>query len=111
MQQARDTAAVLPMSEDPAQVLINGTWKPTLRLLTAMDEAIRAQFGAPVGFVGQGGTPPLMNLLQQGFPAAKMMVCGVLGPKSNAHGPGEFLHIDYGKRLTASMAQVIAAHP
>ena len=25
-----DGGAVLPMSEDPAQVLINGTWKPTL---------------------------------------------------------------------------------
>ena len=80
-------------------------------LLTALDEASRAQFGAPVGFVGQGGTIPLMNLLQQGFPAAQMMVCRVLGPKSNAHGPGEFSHIDHGKRLTTSMAQVIAAHP
>jgi acetylornithine deacetylase/succinyl-diaminopimelate desuccinylase-like protein len=52
-----------------------------------------------------------MNLLQQGFPSAQMMVCGVLGPKSNAHGPNEFLHIDYAKRLTATVAQVIAAHP
>ena len=32
------------------------------------------------------------------------MVCGVLGPKSNAHGPNEFLHIPYGK-LTAAVAQ------
>mgnify|MGYP003949016265 CR=1 FL=1 len=53
----------------------------------------------------------LMNLLQQGFPKAQMMVCGVLGPKSNAHGPNEFLHLPYAKRLTAAVAQVIAAHP
>jgi len=33
----------------------------------------------------------------------------VLGPKSNAHGPNEFLHVPYGKRLTASVAQVVAA--
>jgi acetylornithine deacetylase/succinyl-diaminopimelate desuccinylase-like protein len=52
-----------------------------------------------------------MNLLQQGFPAAQMMVCGVLGPKSNAHGPNEFLHVPYAKRLTAAVAQVIALHP
>jgi len=50
-------------------------------------------------------------MLQQCFPAAQMMVCGVLGPKSNAHGPNEFLHVPYGKKLTAAVAQVIAAHP
>ena len=77
----------------------------------ALDAASQAHFGAPVAFIGQGGTIPLMSLLQQGFPAAQMMVCGVLGPKSNAHGPNEFLHVPYGKRLTASVAQVIAAHP
>jgi len=43
--------------------------------------------------------------------SAQMMVCGVLGPKSNAHGPNEFLHVPYGKRLTAAVAQVIAACP
>ncbi len=77
----------------------------------ALDAASRAHFGAPVGYIGQGGTIPLMSLLQQGFPKAQMMVCGVLGPKSNAHGPNEFLHVPYGKRLTAAVAQVIAAHP
>jgi acetylornithine deacetylase/succinyl-diaminopimelate desuccinylase-like protein len=76
-----------------------------------MDAASRQHFGAPLGYIGQGGTIPLMNLLQQGFPDAQMMVCGVLGPKSNAHGPNEFLHLDYAERLTASVAQVIAAHP
>jgi hypothetical protein len=39
------------------------------------------------------------------------MVCGVLGPKSNAHGPNEFLHIAYAKRLTAAVAQALAALP
>lgn len=77
----------------------------------ALNAASRAQFGAPVGYIGQGGTIPLMGQLQQGFPQAQMMVCGVLGPKSNAHGPNEFLHVPYGKRLTAAVAQVIAAHP
>jgi len=77
----------------------------------ALNEASLAHFGEPVGYIGQGGTIPLMNLLQQGFPQAQMMVCGVLGPKSNAHGPNEFLHVPYGKRLTAAVAQVIAAHP
>ncbi len=80
-------------------------------LETALNQASQAQYGAPLGFIGQGGTIPLMSMLQQGFPAAQMMVCGVLGPKSNAHGPNEFLHVPYGKKLTAAVAQVIAAHP
>ncbi|MFZ2987450.1 M20 family metallopeptidase [Ideonella sp.] len=77
----------------------------------AMNRASKTYFGAPLGYIGQGGTIPLMNLLQQGFPQAQMMVCGVLGPKSNAHGPNEFLHVGYGTRLTAAVAEVIAAHP
>jgi acetylornithine deacetylase/succinyl-diaminopimelate desuccinylase-like protein len=77
----------------------------------ALNAASQAHYGAPVGYIGQGGTIPLMSMLQQGFPAAQMMVCGVLGPKSNAHGPNEFLHVPYAKKLTAAVAQVIAACP
>ncbi|RZU01184.1 M20 family metallopeptidase [Rivibacter subsaxonicus] len=80
-------------------------------LQRALDAASNAHYGAPCGTIGQGGTIPLMSLLQQGFPKAQMMVCGVLGPKSNAHGPNEFLHLPYGKKLTAAVAEVIAAVP
>jgi acetylornithine deacetylase/succinyl-diaminopimelate desuccinylase-like protein len=77
----------------------------------ALDEASLAHYGAPLGFIGQGGTIPLMNMLAEGFPSAQMMVCGVLGPKSNAHGPNEFLHVPYAKRLTAAVSQAMAACP
>ena len=76
----------------------------------ALNAASQTHFGAPLGYIGQGGTIPLMSMLQKGFPKAQMMVCGVLGPKSNAHGPNEFLHVPYGKKLTAAVAQVMAAH-
>ncbi|MBX3643259.1 MAG: M20 family metallopeptidase [Rubrivivax sp.] len=76
-----------------------------------LNDASQAHYGAPLGYIGQGGTIPLMSMLQAGFPAAQMMVCGVLGPKSNAHGPNEFLHVPYGKKLTAAVAQVVAACP
>jgi len=75
----------------------------------ALQAASTAHYRAPCGYIGQGGTIPLMSLLQAGFPKAQMMVCGVLGPRSNAHGPNEFLHVPYGKKLTASVAHVIAA--
>jgi acetylornithine deacetylase/succinyl-diaminopimelate desuccinylase-like protein len=38
------------------------------------------------------------------------MITGVLGPNSNAHGPNEFLHIPFARKLTACVAQVIADH-
>ena len=77
----------------------------------ALQSASQAHFGAPCGYIGQGGTIPLMSMLSKGFPKAQMMVCGVLGPKSNAHGPNEFLHVPYAKKLTAAVAEVIARMP
>ena len=78
---------------------------------TALNDASQSFFGAPCGTIGQGGTIPLMNMLSKGFPKAQMMVCGVLGPKSNAHGPNEFLHVPYAKKLTAAVAHVMARVP
>ncbi len=77
----------------------------------ALNDASQHFFGAPCGTIGQGGTIPLMNMLSKGFPQAQMMVCGVLGPKSNAHGPNEFLHVPYAKKLTAAVAHVMACVP
>jgi acetylornithine deacetylase/succinyl-diaminopimelate desuccinylase-like protein len=77
----------------------------------ALNAASQNFFGAPCGTIGQGGTIPLMGMLSKGFPKAQMMVCGVLGPKSNAHGPNEFLHVPYAKKLTAAVAQVMASVP
>jgi acetylornithine deacetylase/succinyl-diaminopimelate desuccinylase-like protein len=77
----------------------------------ALNDASQSFFGAPCGTIGQGGTIPLMNMLSKGFPKAQMMVCGVLGPKSNAHGPNEFLHVPYAKKLTAAVAHVMARLP
>ena len=77
----------------------------------ALNDASQNFFGAPCGTIGQGGTIPLMNMLSKGFPKAQMMVCGVLGPKSNAHGPNEFLHVPYTKKLTAAVAHVMARVP
>ncbi len=78
---------------------------------SALQAASQAHHGAACATIGQGGTIPLMNMLSRGFPKAQMMVCGVLGPRSNAHGPNEFLHLDYARRLTASVAQVITSMP
>jgi acetylornithine deacetylase/succinyl-diaminopimelate desuccinylase-like protein len=75
----------------------------------ALDQASQALFGKPAAFMGEGGTIPFMAMLNDKFPGAQLLVTGVLGPKSNAHGPNEFLHIDYARRVTAAAAIVIAA--
>ena len=91
----------------------NGWNAPALSpwLSEALNQASRTHFEADCAFIGQGGTIPLMNVLQAGFPHSQFVVCGVLGPKSNAHGPNEFLHVPYAKKLTAAIADVIAAAP
>ena len=59
--------------------------------------------------MGEGGTIPFMSMLNATFPSAQLLVTGVLGPKSNAHGPNEFIDIAYAKKVTAATAMVIAS--
>lgn len=76
----------------------------------AVDAASQAFYKRPAMYMGEGGSIPFMGMLGEKFPGAQFMITGVLGPHSNAHGPNEFLHIDMGKRVTSSVAHVIAAH-
>ena len=79
-------------------------------LEAALDRASRAFYGKPAGAMGEGGTIPFMGMLGRTFPHAQFLITGVLGPQSNAHGPNEFLHVPYAKKLTACVASVLAAH-
>ena len=51
-----------------------------------------------------------MGMLGEMFPQAQFLVTGVLGPASNAHGPNEFIHIAFTKKLIAACAIVLEAH-
>lgn len=79
-------------------------------LADSVDTASRDYFGPKSAAMGEGGTIPFMGMLQARFPEAQFVVTGLLGPKSNAHGPNEFLHIPTGKKLTAAMARVMSDH-
>ena len=72
-----------------------------------LNQISETYFGAPALYMGEGGTIPFMNMLGERFPQAQFVITGVLGPQSNAHGPNEFLHIPYAKRLTASIAHLL----
>lgn len=153
-----------PLSEDPAELLMNSTWRGTLAVIGAslrippttdptlaakvLSEAFEREppFGAQVKFelesctagwnspslapwlsqsiarasqavfnrealhIGCGSSIPFMRMLGTRFPSAQFFITGVLGPHSNAHGPNEFLHIDYAKKLTESLSMVLTDH-
>ena len=80
-------------------------FSPDLKKL--IDEGGEQSFGKAVLGYGEGGSIPFINDLQEKFPHSQFIVTGVLGPESNAHGPDEFLHIPYLKKLTCSLAHVL----
>ncbi|GAA0553221.1 acetylornithine deacetylase/succinyl-diaminopimelate desuccinylase-like protein [Rhizomicrobium palustre] len=90
-----------------------GGWNaPTLTpwLEKSLAKASSTHFGKPAAFMGEGGSIPFMGLLGEKFPGTQFVVTGVLGPNSNAHGPNEFLHIGAAKKVSASIADILADH-
>jgi acetylornithine deacetylase/succinyl-diaminopimelate desuccinylase-like protein len=79
-------------------------------LESALTEASGAAFRAPAAMIGEGGSIPFMGMLGRAFPEAQFVITGVLGPASNAHGPDEFLHVPFAKKLTAAVALLLDAH-
>ncbi len=82
----------------------------TPALAESLQRASRQVFGRDAVHVGSGGSIPFMALLGKRFPQTQFLVTGVLGPQSNAHGPNEFLDIEYAKQLTTCIALVLADH-
>jgi acetylornithine deacetylase/succinyl-diaminopimelate desuccinylase-like protein len=78
-------------------------------LTAAVETSSIKNYGRSAMWMGEGGTIPFMAMLGAKFPKAQFLITGVLGPHSNAHGPNEFLHIEYAKKLTACVADVVAA--
>lgn len=76
-------------------------------LQQSVERASQDYFGKEAMTFGEGGSIPFMGMLGARYPQAQFLITGVLGPNSNAHGPNEFLHVGYAKRLTAAVAQVL----
>ncbi|MHB1233009.1 MAG: M20 family metallopeptidase [Burkholderiales bacterium] len=75
----------------------------------ALEHASQRHYDKAAAFLGEGVTIPFMSMLGRQYPQAQFVITGVLGPHSNAHGPNEFLHLDYVQRLTCCMAEILAA--
>tara|TARA_B100000959_G_scaffold93518_1_gene99401 strand:+ start:7150 stop:8550 length:1401 start_codon:yes stop_codon:yes gene_type:complete len=76
-------------------------------LVKAINKASLDYFEEQDCSMSEGGTIPFMAMLGERFPDAQFVITGVLGPGSNAHGPNEFLHIPYAKKLTCCIASII----
>ena len=90
----------------------NGWQAPELQawLAKSLEDGSKAVFGQNFAGQGLGGSIPFMGMLGELYPKAQFVVTGVLGPQSNAHGPDEFLHIDFGKKITYCVTKVVADH-
>ena len=90
-----------------------GGWNAPAMAPWLEDSVARASqqvFNRDAIHIGIGGTIPFMGMLGKQFPDTQFFITGVLGPQSNAHGPNEFLHIEYTKQLTACVALVLVDH-
>jgi acetylornithine deacetylase/succinyl-diaminopimelate desuccinylase-like protein len=74
----------------------------------ALQRASQHVYGRDAVSLGGGGTIPFLRMLGDRFPNTQFLVTGVLGPRSNAHGPNEFLHIEYATQLTECVSLVLA---
>ena len=95
--------------EEPA----NGWNAPKLSpwLDRAIQEASETFYNKPALAMGEGGTIPFMAMLGERFPNAQFVITGVLGPESNAHGPNEFLHIPFAKKLSSCIGYILNQYP
>ncbi|MCB0377926.1 MAG: M20/M25/M40 family metallo-hydrolase [Bdellovibrionales bacterium] len=77
------------------------------KLEALIQEASNTYYQKPALARGEGGSIPFMGMLGDTFPEAQFIITGVLGPNSNAHGPNEFIHIEYAKKLTACIYHIM----
>ena len=92
--------------EEPA----DGWSAPNLseNLKDVVNKASLEFYNKPAVSMGEGGTIPFMAMLGEKYPNAQFVITGVLGPNSNAHGPNEFLHIPYVKKLNCCISYIIS---
>jgi len=63
-----------------------GTGGPAYR---AMAEAMQEAYGRPMTSLGQGGSIPLCNVLEETYPEAEIILIGVEEPRALIHAPNE----------------------
>jgi len=65
-------------------------------------------FGKKSLSLAMGGAIPLLGELGEKYPKAQFATLGLLGPGANAHGPNEFLEIQYCQKLLMCITFMLA---
>jgi acetylornithine deacetylase/succinyl-diaminopimelate desuccinylase-like protein len=77
------------------------------KLHQTLEKSSKNLWGQDYLCFGEGGSIPFIKNLNDFFPECEILVIGVLGPNSNAHCCNEFLHIDYCKNITNTLAHTL----
>lgn len=77
-------------------------------LMDSMKKAGQDFYGKPTGTYAIGGSIPFLSELEIMYPKTEIIALGVLGPNANAHGPNEMINLTYTKKLTCSVAHMLA---
>jgi acetylornithine deacetylase/succinyl-diaminopimelate desuccinylase-like protein len=78
---------------------------------SAMGHALEQAYGRPTTTGGQGGTIPLVHVLQQTYPDAEIMLTGVEEPQCLAHAPNESVDPAEIEHMALAEALFLANYP
>ena len=78
-------------------------------LAQALEAGSQIGFSQSPGFAGEGGSIPFLATLGERYPGVQFVATGVLGPKSNAHGIDEMLHLPTAVGVINAVAVILAA--
>jgi len=73
----------------------------------ALKSVSKQYFGEEYSSIAGSGSIPFVTILEKQYPEAIMIVTGAASIDGNAHGPNEFLVLDYTKKFTLAMTQLI----
>jgi acetylornithine deacetylase/succinyl-diaminopimelate desuccinylase-like protein len=85
----------------------DGWHSKTLTLEKEINEIVSVHYKKSIGYVGCGGSIPIMSMLESSLPECEIIATGILTPESNAHGPDEHLDIPTLHKFTKSLIDII----
>ena len=87
----------------------NGFDAPELppEIMSILKVSSKKYFGKEPLLVGGGGGIPFMNVFSELFPKAMFLLTGVGFPESNAHAANESIELEYTRKLTTLISDLM----
>jgi acetylornithine deacetylase/succinyl-diaminopimelate desuccinylase-like protein len=77
-------------------------------LTSKLNAASKKVFGCDPLHIGMGGSIPFMEVFSELFPETNFILTGVGFPSSNAHAANESIDLEYTRKLTTVIAEMIS---